>query len=49
MEEFGYPSIVLIKGEVGDWKNYFTDEMGKSLDQITSDKLNGSRLTFGTA
>lgn len=41
--------MVLIKEEVDNWKNYFTDVMGNRLDQITSDKLEGSRLTFGTA
>ncbi|WCJ28654.1 Cytosolic sulfotransferase 17 [Euphorbia peplus] len=34
------------KGKVGDWKNYFTSEMGKRIDQITADKFSGSGLHF---
>ncbi|KAL6281471.1 hypothetical protein ACE6H2_018352 [Prunus campanulata] len=37
------------KGQVGDWKNYFTDEMARRLDQITDDKFSASGLTFGPA
>ncbi|WCJ34351.1 Cytosolic sulfotransferase 17 [Euphorbia peplus] len=33
------------KGEVGDWKNYFTPEMAERLDQITRDKFSGSGLS----
>ncbi|XP_065871866.1 flavonol 4'-sulfotransferase-like [Euphorbia lathyris] len=32
------------KGKVGDWKNYFTDEMAKKLDQITHHKFSGFGL-----
>ncbi|KAM1128896.1 hypothetical protein ACFX15_038129 [Malus domestica] len=32
----------------GDWKNFFTEDMAKRMDQITDDKLNGSVLTFYT-
>ncbi|KAF3438027.1 hypothetical protein FNV43_RR20783 [Rhamnella rubrinervis] len=35
------------KGQVGDWKNYLTDEMVKRIDQITEEKLYGSGLRFG--
>ncbi|XP_010545823.1 PREDICTED: cytosolic sulfotransferase 5-like [Tarenaya hassleriana] len=34
------------KGEVGDWANYLTPEMGKRIDDIVEDKLRGSGLTF---
>lgn len=27
------------KGEVGDWKNYFTEEMSKRLDEVVKAKL----------
>lgn len=37
------------KGQVGDWKSFFTEDMAKRMDQITDDKLNGSGLTFYTA
>ncbi|KAF3438032.1 hypothetical protein FNV43_RR20788 [Rhamnella rubrinervis] len=36
------------KGQVGDWKNYLTEEMAKRIDQISDDKLYGSGLKFGT-
>ncbi|WCJ27733.1 Cytosolic sulfotransferase 18 [Euphorbia peplus] len=29
------------KGEVGDWKNYFTEEMSARLDEITKNKFSG--------
>ncbi|KAK0593143.1 hypothetical protein LWI29_031759 [Acer saccharum] len=34
------------RGIVGDWKNYFTDEMKKKLDEISCMKLEGSGLDF---
>ncbi|KAF3438029.1 hypothetical protein FNV43_RR20785 [Rhamnella rubrinervis] len=36
------------KGQVGDWKNYLTEEMAKRIDQISDEKLLGSGLRFGT-
>ncbi|XP_031253761.1 cytosolic sulfotransferase 12-like [Pistacia vera] len=33
-------------GVVGDWKNYFTDEMKRDLDELTRIKLEGSGLHF---
>ncbi|KAL5733412.1 hypothetical protein ACOSQ2_033104 [Xanthoceras sorbifolium] len=33
-------------GVVGDWKNYFTEEMERNLDEITRAKLEGSGFTF---
>ncbi|WCJ30310.1 Cytosolic sulfotransferase 17 [Euphorbia peplus] len=33
------------KGEIGDWKNYFTVEMAEKLDQIIQDKFSGSGLS----
>ncbi|KAL8230754.1 hypothetical protein R6Q57_000532 [Mikania cordata] len=35
------------KGEVGDWKNYLTEEMKHRIDMITRDKLKDSGLTLG--
>ncbi|XP_059642470.1 flavonol sulfotransferase-like [Cornus florida] len=35
------------KGKVGDWQNYFTDEMKEKIDLITEQKFNGSGLNFG--
>ncbi|GAA0164914.1 transferase [Lithospermum erythrorhizon] len=34
------------KGEVGDWKNHFTQKMKEKIDQTTQDKLHGSGFTF---
>ncbi|XP_073131656.1 cytosolic sulfotransferase 12-like [Henckelia pumila] len=34
------------RGEVGDWKNYLTDEMAEKLDEISETKFGGSDLVF---
>ena len=34
------------KGEVGDWKNYFTPEQSAEMDKVCPEKLNGSGLEF---
>ncbi|KAL3510998.1 hypothetical protein ACH5RR_030405 [Cinchona calisaya] len=34
------------KGEVGDWKNYLTEEMAERLDQITAQKFHGYGLNL---
>ncbi|OIS95883.1 cytosolic sulfotransferase 6 [Nicotiana attenuata] len=34
------------RGEVGDWKNYFTTEMAEKLDHIIEQKFLGSGLSF---
>ncbi|KAM1025661.1 hypothetical protein ACFX13_039474 [Malus domestica] len=34
------------KGQVGDWKNFFTDDMTKRMDQIIDERFSGSGLTF---
>ena len=36
----------LRKGEVGDWKNYFTDDMNKRLDEVVRQKFAGTGLEF---
>ncbi|KAL5708490.1 hydroxyjasmonate sulfotransferase [Ranunculus cassubicifolius] len=38
--------ILLRKGEVGDWMNYFTPSMISQLDRIIKEKLHGSGLEF---
>ncbi|KAL5708470.1 hydroxyjasmonate sulfotransferase [Ranunculus cassubicifolius] len=38
--------ILLRKGEVGDWMNYFTPSMINQLDRIIEEKLHGSGLEF---
>ena len=30
---------LLRKGQIGDWKNYFTEDMSKQIDEIVSNKL----------
>ncbi|KAK9055006.1 hypothetical protein SSX86_026085 [Deinandra increscens subsp. villosa] len=51
MEKFG--KVVEIekrdffrKGEIGDWKNYLSDEMKERIDGITDDKFRGSGLSL---
>ncbi|CAL5006704.1 unnamed protein product [Urochloa decumbens] len=34
------------KGKVGDWVNHMSEEMGRKLDSITEEKLNGSSLVL---
>ena len=34
------------KGEVGDWKNYFTEEQNKRFDSLYTEKMAGSGLDF---
>ncbi|XP_009613185.1 flavonol sulfotransferase-like [Nicotiana tabacum] len=34
------------KGEIGDWKNLLTEDMAKSIDQITQEKFQCLGLTF---
>lgn len=34
------------RGEVGDWKNYFTIEMSEKLNHVIEQKFQGSGLTF---
>lgn len=35
------------KGEIGDWKNYLSEEMKERIDAITDDKFKGSGLILG--
>jgi len=37
---------LLRKGEVGDWKNYFTPELNKRFDEEVMDKLSGTGIEF---
>ena len=34
------------KGEVGDWKNYFTAEQSARLDAVVEEKMNGAGIDF---
>ncbi len=34
------------KGEVGDWKNHFTEEMNERMDKVIAEKLKDSGLQF---
>ncbi|WMV18328.1 hypothetical protein MTR67_011713 [Solanum verrucosum] len=38
--------MLFCKGEIGDWKNYFTVEMSENLNRITEQKFHGSELKF---
>lgn len=37
---------LLRKGEVGDWKNYFTPELNKRFEEEVLDKLRGTGIEF---
>jgi estrone sulfotransferase len=39
-------AVVYRKGEVGDWVNHVSREMGDELDSIVQRKLQGSGLVF---
>ncbi|XP_049399393.1 flavonol 3-sulfotransferase-like [Solanum stenotomum] len=39
-------TVFFCKGEIGDWKNYLTEDMAKLIDDITHDKFQSSGLTF---
>ncbi|XP_048560270.1 cytosolic sulfotransferase 5-like [Triticum urartu] len=39
-------SVFYRKGEVGDWANHMSREMGEKLDRMVQDKLQGSGLVF---
>jgi hydroxyjasmonate sulfotransferase len=39
-------SVFYRKGEVGDWVNHMSREMGEKLDRIVQQKLEGSGLVF---
>ncbi|XP_010523510.1 PREDICTED: cytosolic sulfotransferase 11-like [Tarenaya hassleriana] len=39
-------SVFFRKGEAGDWKNHLTHDMGRELDEIVKEKLQGSGLKF---
>ena len=39
-------SFLLRRGEVGDWKNYFTPELNEIFEKKVLDKLKGSGLEF---
>ena len=36
----------LRKGQVGDWRNYFTEEQSDRLDALYAEKMAGSGLLF---
>ena len=45
--EFVKPGTTFMrKGEVGDWRNYFTPEQSAEMDKICRERLNGSGLEF---
>ena len=39
-------AILLRKGMIGDWKNYFTPEQNERIKKKVLEKLNGSGLEF---
>ena len=38
--------VFLRKGQIGDWRNYFSAELSKKFDEILVSKLEGSGLSF---
>ena len=43
-----YPSkpTLLRKGKIGDWRNYFSEELNRKFDEQLLSKLNGTGLAF---
>ncbi|KAJ1287197.1 hypothetical protein BS78_03G412300 [Paspalum vaginatum] len=39
-------SVFFRKGKVGDWANRMTQDMGRKIDRVTEEKLNGSGLVL---
>lgn len=37
---------LLRKGEIGDWKNYFTSDLNERFENEVMDKLRGTGLEF---
>ena len=42
----GFKDEFIRKGEVGDWKNYFTEEQNRRFDSLYAEKMAGSGLKF---
>ena len=42
----GYDDQFLRKGQVGDWRNFFTEEQSDRLDALCAEKMAGSGLVF---
>ncbi|XP_053189522.1 sulfotransferase 6B1 [Scomber japonicus] len=40
----GMANVIFRKGEVGDWKNHFTPEQSKEMDEVFNKRLAGTRL-----
>ncbi|CAK6983057.1 sulfotransferase 6B1 [Scomber scombrus] len=40
----GMGNVIFRKGEVGDWKNHFTPEQSKEMDEVFNKRLAGTRL-----
>lgn len=38
--------LFLRKGQIGDWRNYFSEELSKKFDEKLVSKLKGSGLSF---
>ena len=38
--------VLIRKGEIGDWKNYFTDDMNKRMDEAIEKNLKPIGLNF---
>ena len=36
------------KGQVGEWKNYFTDEQNELFDKVFKEKVEGTGIEFDT-
>ena len=39
-------TLTLLKGEVGDWRNHFSDQQSQDFDCVYAEKLRGLGLTF---
>ena len=39
-------NLIYYSGQIGDWKNHFTDELNNRFDQWIEDKTKGTDLKF---
>ncbi|KAM0051505.1 putative flavonol 3-sulfotransferase [Helianthus debilis subsp. tardiflorus] len=46
VNKHGLNNVFFREGKVGDWKNYLTDEMSRTLDEITEEKFKGLDISF---
>jgi hypothetical protein len=38
--------MTAVSGEIGDWKNWFTDEQNEQFDEVFRNRMADSKYTF---